>query len=63
MLISFNNRLSIDKLKEKLSSELEIKDLRETKRILGLIIERDRVEGRVTLTQKAYTCRKYFRGF
>jgi len=31
-----------------------MKDLGEARRILGIEIERDRVNGRVTLTQKAY---------
>ena len=31
-----------------------MKDLKEAKRILGMKIERDRVKGKVSLTQKAY---------
>ena len=52
MLIAYKNRSSINKLKVQLSSEIEMKDLGEAKRILGM--ERDRVKGKVSLTQKAY---------
>jgi len=31
-----------------------MKDLREVKRILSIKIERDRIKGRVSLTQKVY---------
>ena len=54
MLIASKNKSSIDKLKVQLSSKFEIKDLEEPRRILGMKIERYRVEGRVSLTQKAY---------
>jgi len=54
MLIASKNRSSIDKLKVQLSSEFEMKDLGEPKRILSMKIERDRVKGRVSLTQKTY---------
>jgi len=50
MLIASKNRSSIDKLKVQLSYELEMKDLKEAKRILGMKIERDIVKGRVSLT-------------
>ena len=53
MLIASMNRSSIDKLKVQLSCEFEMKDLKETKRIVGMKIKRDRVKGRVNLTQKA----------
>jgi len=54
MLIASKNKSSIDKLKVQLSSKFEIKDLEEPRRILGMKIERYRVKGRVSLTQKAY---------
>ena len=54
MLMASKNRSSIDRLKCQLSSEFEIKDLREVKRILGMEIERDMVKEKVSLTQKAY---------
>ena len=54
MLIASKNRSLIDKIKVQLSSEFEMKDLREAKRILGIEIERDMVKGRESLTQKAY---------
>jgi len=54
MLIASKNRSSIDKLKVQLSLEFEMKDLGEAKKILGIKIERDRVKGEVSLTQKAY---------
>jgi len=54
MLIASTNRSSIDKLKVWLSSEFEMKDLGEAKRILGMEIKRDRVNEKVSLTQKAY---------
>jgi len=54
MLIASKNRSSIDKLKVQLSSEFKTKDLGEAKMILGMKIERDRVKGKVSLTQKAY---------
>jgi len=45
---------AIDKLKKNLSSEFEMKDLDEAKKILGMEIERDRKCGKVSLTQKGY---------
>jgi len=52
-LIALKNKSSIDKLKVHLSSEFEMKDLGEAKRILSIKTERDRVKRRVSLTQKA----------
>ena len=45
ILIASKNRSSIDKLKVQLSSEFEMKNLRETRRILSMKIERDGVKG------------------
>jgi len=50
MLIASKNKSSINKLKVQLSSEFEMKNMREAKRILGMKIERDRVKERVSLT-------------
>ena len=41
-------------MKKDLSSEFEMKDLDEAKRILGMEIERDWRSGKVSLTQKGY---------
>ena len=54
MLIASKNRSLIDKMKVQLSCEFKLKDLGEARRILGMKIKRDRVKGRVSLTQKAY---------
>jgi len=54
MLISFKSRSAIDKLKKQLSFEFEIKDLGETKKILGMKIERDRGSVKVRLTQNGH---------
>ena len=51
MLITFKNRSAIDKLKEDLSFEFEMKDLVEIKKVLGMEIERDRRSDKVCLTQ------------
>jgi len=52
-LITFKSRSTIDKLKD-LSSEFEMKDLSEAKKVLIIEIERDRKGGKVSLTQKRY---------
>ena len=54
MLITSKNRSLINKLKVQLSSEFEMKDLGEAKRILGIDIVRDRVKGKMNLIQKVY---------
>jgi len=41
MLIASKSRSVIDKLKKYLSSEFEMKDLSEAKKLLGIEIERD----------------------
>jgi len=48
------SRFAIDKLKKDLSSEFEMKDLGEAKKVLDMEIERDRKSGKVSLTQKGY---------
>ena len=52
MLIASKNRSVIDKLKKDLSSEFDMKDLGEAKKVLSMEIERDRRSGKVSLTQK-----------
>ena len=44
----------IDKLKNDLSSEFEMKNLGEAKKVLSMEIERDRKSGKVCSTQKGY---------
>ena len=61
MLIASKIRSAIDDLKKALSSEFEMKDLGEVKKVLGMEIERDRRSGKVSLTQKGI-CIRYFRG-
>ena len=54
MLITSRSRSAIDALKRDLSSEFEMKDLGEARKVLGIEITRDRGIGRVSLTQKGY---------
>jgi len=54
ILIASRNRSSIDKLRFQSSSEFEIKDLGETKRILGIKIERNRGKEKVSMIQNVY---------
>ena len=54
MLIASRDSAAIAKLKGQLSSEFEMKDLGEAKKILGMEIERDRKRGRLCLSQKGY---------
>ena len=54
MLITSRSRSVIDALKRDLSSEFEMKDLGEVKKLLGMKITRDRRSGKVSLTQKGY---------
>ena len=54
MLIALRSRSTIDALKRDLSSEFEMKDLGEARKVLGMEITRDRRVGRVSLTQKGY---------
>ena len=42
MLIASKSRFALDKLKKDLSSEFEMKDLGEAKKVLGMEIEGDR---------------------
>ena len=53
MLIASKSRLAIAKLKD-LASLLEMKDLGETKKVLGMEIDHDRKGDMVSLTQKGY---------
>jgi len=54
ILIASKSRSAIDKLKKNSSSEFEMKDLGEAKKVLDMEIERDRRSGKVSLTQKGY---------
>ena len=54
MIITSKSRFAIDKLKKQLSSEFEMKDLSEAKKVLGMEIERDRKHEKICLTQKGY---------
>ena len=48
MLIASESRYVIDKLKKYLSSEFEMKDLGETKKVLGMEIKRDWKGGKIS---------------
>ncbi|KAE8732640.1 hypothetical protein F3Y22_tig00001818pilonHSYRG00042 [Hibiscus syriacus] len=54
MLIASKSQKEIDKLKDQLNQEFEMKDLGEAKKILGMEISRDRQRGKLCLTQKQY---------
>ena len=54
MLIACKSRKEIQKLKEQLASEFEMKDLGAAKKILGMDITRDRKRGVLTLSQQSY---------
>jgi len=54
MLIASKTRSAIDKLKKGLSFEFKMKDLGEAKKVLGIEIEGDRRNDKVSLTQKRY---------
>jgi len=54
MLIASKSRFAINKLKKDLSFELEIKDLDEAKKVLGMEIERDQKGDKIFLRQKEY---------
>jgi len=54
ILIASKSRSTIKKLKSLLSSEFEMKDMKEVKRVLGMKIDRDRRSGKVCLTSKGY---------
>ncbi len=54
MLIAAKNKAEINRLKEVLSSEFEMKDLGAAKKILGMEIWRDRKAGRLYVSQQKY---------
>lgn len=54
MLIACINRGEIEKVKAELSSEFDMKDLGEAKKILGIEISRDMKENRLFLSQRSY---------
>nr|GEV49489.1 retrovirus-related Pol polyprotein from transposon TNT 1-94 [Tanacetum cinerariifolium] len=54
MLIDAPNKDQVRELKDQLSNEFDMKDLRDAKRILGMEIRRDRKIGKLTLSQTDY---------
>ena len=54
MLIVSKSQIEIDKLMTHLSKEFEMKDLGEAKKILGMEISKDRMRGKLCLTQKQF---------
>ena len=54
MLIAVRNKALIQKLKDQVKKEFDMKDLREAKKILGKEITRDRNSGRLWLSQENY---------
>ena len=54
MLIAAKSRAEINKLKQLLSSEFEMKDLGAAKKILGMEIWRDRDAGLLYVSQQKY---------
>ena len=54
MLIAARNKTHVQKLKAQLKKEFDMKDLRETKKILGMTITRDVGSSRLWLSQKNY---------
>jgi len=54
MLIASKSRLAINKLKKDLSSEYDMNDFGEAKKVLHMETERDHKSGKVCLTQKGY---------
>ena len=54
ILIAAQNKGEIEVLKKLLSSEFEMKDLGDAKKILGMEIYRDKVAGKLFLSQKTY---------
>ena len=54
MLLASVDHLALDNLKKQLSSEFEMKDLGEAKRILGMEIVRDKNQGVLKISQKSY---------
>ena len=54
MLVIFKDMVDINKLKEALKAEFEMKDLEDVKKILGIDILRDRKKGILSLNQTRY---------
>ena len=54
MLIAAKSKEEIRTVKVQLNNEFEMKILGATKKILGMEIMRDKVEGRLSLSQKEY---------
>ena len=54
ILIASQDKMEVEKLKILLSSEFEMKDLGDAKKILGMEIERDRAKGCLWVSQESY---------
>ena len=54
MLIIVRNKTHVQKLKAQLKKKFDVKDLEETKNMLGIKITRDRGLGRLWLSQENY---------
>jgi len=54
IFITSKSRYAIDKLKKDLSFEFKMKDIGETKKVLGMEIERDRRSGKVSFTKGVF---------
>ena len=54
MLIAAKSQVEIEWLKAQMSKEFEMKDLEETKNILGMKVSRDRERNKLWLSQKQY---------
>lgn len=54
MLIACKNMSEIQKLKEQLNSEFDMKDLGSVRKILGMDIHRDRGKRLLTISQSSY---------
>ena len=54
ILVASCNKCMINDLKSRLHSEFEMKDLGESRRILGVDIKRDQLKGTLLLSQQAY---------
>ena len=57
MLIATKSMIKVNKLKSLLSKEFDMKDLGAAKKILGMEIHKDRVSGRLWLSQHSYVKR------
>lgn len=54
ILIAANDMSEINRLKEELCGEFEMKNLRAAKKILGMEVQRDKTSCKLYLTQKSF---------